>query len=63
MVETQPAGAQKVSSEALMGVSSLISWGGPAAVLGSLLVVFGDFLSANNWMYPQRGGLAPLSWS
>ena len=34
-----------------MGVSSLIRWGGPAAVLGSLLIVFGDFLSANNWMY------------
>jgi hypothetical protein len=39
-----------------MGVSSLIRWGGPAAVLGSLLVVFGDFLSANNWMYPPAWG-------
>ena len=34
-----------------MGVSSLIRWGGPAAVLGSLLVVFGDFLPTHHWMY------------
>ena len=52
MVETQPAGAQKVSREGSTAASRLIRWGVPAAVLGSLLVVFGDFLSANTWMYP-----------
>ena len=46
MVQTQPAGARKVSSEAPIGVSSLGRWGGPAAVLGGVLVMIGSFFSA-----------------
>ena len=46
MVQTQPAGARKVSSEAPIGVSSLVRWGGPAAVLGGVLVMIGSFFSA-----------------
>jgi hypothetical protein len=56
MATAQPAGVERTSNEDSMAASSLIRWGGPAAVLGSLLVVFGDFLSANNWMYPPAWG-------
>ena len=52
MVETQPAGARKVSSEASTGASSLIRWGGPAAVLGAVLTTLGDLLPTNTgWTY------------
>jgi hypothetical protein len=56
MATAQSAGADKVSSVNSTTASGLIRWGGPAAVLGSLLVVFGDFLSANNWMYTPVWG-------
>jgi hypothetical protein len=46
MVETQPAGAQRVSSEDSTAAPSLIRWGGPAAALGGVLVMIGSFFSA-----------------
>src|SRR4028118_404803 len=51
MVQTQPAGAQKVSSEASVTASSLIRWGGPAAVLGGMLFLFANFFLVNNGMH------------
>ena len=56
MATAQPTSVDRLSGEDSTAASSLIRWGGPAAVLGSLLVVFGDFLSANNWMYPPVWG-------
>src|SRR5918993_3467878 len=35
-----PAGVEKISSEECMAASSLIRWGGPAAVLGGLSTTF-----------------------
>ena len=63
MATAQPADAEIVSGEGSMAASNLIRWGGPAAVLGSLLVAFGDFLPTQHWMYSPVWGLAPLSWS
>ena len=51
MATAQPAGAQNVSGEDSTAASSLIRWGGPAAVLGSVLVAIGDFLPTHYWMY------------
>jgi hypothetical protein len=51
MATAQPAGAENGSGEAMMAASSLIRWGGPAAVLGSVFVAFGDFLPAHHWMF------------
>src|SRR5215211_4434859 len=48
MATTRPAGVEKASGEDSMAASSLIWWGGPAAVLGGLLVMFGSFLSGMN---------------
>jgi len=51
MATAQPAGTENVASEDSMAASSLIRWGGPAAVLGSVLVAIGDFLPTHHWMY------------
>jgi len=46
MATAQTAGAQKVSSADSIAASSLIRWGGPAAVVGGVLVMIGSFFSA-----------------
>ena len=51
MATAQPAGAENVAGEDSMAASSLIRWGGPAAILGSVLVAIGDFLPTHHWMY------------
>jgi hypothetical protein len=45
-----------------MAAPNLIRWGGPAAVLGGLLVTIGSFFSDNSWMGSSLGaaGLALL---
>jgi len=49
MATTQPAGVENVSSEGSIAPSSLIRWGGPAAILGGVLVTIGSFSSYNTW--------------
>jgi hypothetical protein len=48
----QPAGGERTSGEDSKAASSLIRWGGLAAVPGAVLVVFGDFFSGDHWMFP-----------
>ena len=52
MATAQPAGVEKVLGEDSMAASSLIRWGGPAAVPGAVLVVVGDFFSGDHQMLP-----------
>ena len=56
MATAQPTGAESVAGEGSMAASNLIRWGGPAAVLGSLLVAIGDFLPTHHWMYSPLWG-------
>jgi len=49
MATIQPAGVENVSSEGSIAPSSLIRWGGPAAILGGVLVTIGSFSSYNTW--------------
>jgi hypothetical protein len=49
-----PAGVEKVSSEECMAASSLIRWGGPAAVLGGLSTTFVRELLPSH--YPPNDG-------
>ena len=49
-----PAGVEKVSSEECMAASSLIRWGGPAAVLGGLSTTFVSGLLPSP--YPPNDG-------
>jgi hypothetical protein len=57
MATAQPAGAEIVSDEDSMAASSLIRWGGLAAVLGGVLVMIGSFFSDNTWMGPMLDGV------
>jgi hypothetical protein len=52
MATAQPAGVERTSGEDSIAASSLIRWGGLAAVPGAVLVVFGDFFSGDHWMFP-----------
>ena len=56
MVETQPAGAQKVSSEDSTAASCLIRWGGPAAVLGGVVFLLANILPVTNGMHEALWG-------
>ena len=49
-----PAGVEKISSEECMAASSLIRWGGPAAVLGGLSTTFVSGLLPSP--YPPNDG-------
>src|SRR5215211_4325897 len=57
MVETQPAGAQKVSSEDSTAASGLIRWGGPAAVLGAVVFLLANIFPVTNGMHEALWGV------
>jgi hypothetical protein len=51
MATAQSVDVEKIPSEDSMATSNLIRWGGPAAVLGGLLIMFGSFFSYDHWIY------------